>query len=434
MSTQRYTVLGLAPVRAEWFREVTAWSMAGVVPVDFVKCVSLEEVRARLRSGRSHSAMLVDAETPGVDRDLFAGAHEWDCAVLVVDGGGLRDWTTIGADAVIEPGFGREALLEALHHHAPSIAPSELLEIAGPPLADAGPAPWSGSLIAVSGRTGSGVSTLAAALAQELADDARNGGLVALVDLALDADQAVLHDAVDVVPGLQELVDAHRVGRPSAEQVRAATFDIAARGYDLLLGLRRHRDWVTLRPRAVDATLEGLRKSYRMIVADCEADLEGEEQTGSVDVEERNVAARAAVAQADMVIAVGTNGLVGVHGLVRHLDALLAAGVVPERIIPVVNRAPRSRRQRAELSRTVGELVDSPERERLPTPVYVLERSGVDEIHRAVGRLPGPLGSVLHGAVRALIERPTASAGATRRVPVIPGSLGALSPNLGTER
>ncbi|MDP9419863.1 MAG: hypothetical protein M3P53_06925, partial [Actinomycetota bacterium] len=37
---------------------------------EFVKCVSAEELRARLASGRPFSAALVDATLPAFDRDL----------------------------------------------------------------------------------------------------------------------------------------------------------------------------------------------------------------------------------------------------------------------------------------------------------------------------------------------------------------------------
>ena len=76
-------------------------------------------------------------------------------------------------------------------------------------------------------------------------------GAVLLADFRLHAEQAMLHDARDVVPGVQELVDAFRAGRPADGEVRALTFAVPERGYQLLLGLRRARAWSTIRPRAV---------------------------------------------------------------------------------------------------------------------------------------------------------------------------------------
>ena len=58
---ERFVVLGLAPARAAWFRSVGVWATSGALPAEFLKCVSAEEVRARLASGRPFSALVADA-------------------------------------------------------------------------------------------------------------------------------------------------------------------------------------------------------------------------------------------------------------------------------------------------------------------------------------------------------------------------------------
>ena len=78
-------------------------------------------------------------------------------------------------------------------------------------------------------RGGTGRSTVATALAQGLAGDPRNLDLVCLADLALHADQAMLHGATDVVPGVVELVEAHRTGAPSIDDVRGLTWHVTDR-------------------------------------------------------------------------------------------------------------------------------------------------------------------------------------------------------------
>jgi hypothetical protein len=269
------------------------------------------------------------------------------------------------------------------------------------------------------------------AVAQALAADPRHGGLVVLADLALDADQALLHDAGDVVPGVQELVDAHRAGTPASDEVRSLTFDVPDRGYALLLGLRRHRDWTALRPRAVDAAIDGLRRAYRVVVADVDPDVEGEEQCGSVEVEDRNVLARTAAAHAGVVLAVGLPGTKGVHSLLRVLDGLFDLGVDPQRIVPVLNRAPRSPRQRAELTRALaGLLADRHGGGRLPSPVFVPERRRLEDAVRDGHRLPPALCAPLGAAIAALLEHPavgTSASPAPEPVAVVPGSLGTWS-------
>ena len=123
MSSPRYSLLGLARPRAAWFTELGRWATAGTVPVDFVRCVSGEEVRARLASDRPFSALLVDSGVPGLDRDLVDRARATGCVTLVVaEGGPVRDWAILGVAGVLSAPLDRTDLLDALEAHATSLA------------------------------------------------------------------------------------------------------------------------------------------------------------------------------------------------------------------------------------------------------------------------------------------------------------------------
>jgi hypothetical protein len=403
MAADRYVVLGLARPRAEWFRDITRWATAAALPIEFVKCLTVDETRARLASGRRWSALVLDASVPGADRDLIEAARSAGAVVLIApDPRTDRAWSEMGAAAVLPAAFGRDDLLAALAEHSrPITRVTPRVDQSSPvPLA-----PWRGRLVAVTGPGGTGASTLAAMLAQGFGTDVRDQGLVLLADLALHADQAVLHDAGDVMPGLPELVDAHRLGTPEPDEIRALTFVAESRGYELLLGLRRHRDWTTLRPRAVAAAIDGLRRSYRVIVADIDDDIEGEHETGSSDVEDRNVLARAAVDVADAVLVVGSPGPVGIHRLARLIRELVAGGVPPQRVLPVVNRGPRSVRARAELAEALSRLT-GPACADVASPITVADRRRLDELIRLGGRWPDTPVRALHHATIATLDRP----------------------------
>lgn len=419
MPAERFVLLGLAQVRSPWFREASRWSTAASLPIEFVKTMSTEEVRARLRSGRAYSALLVDDTVTGLDRDLIDLASEVGCSVIVVDSGRTaRRWRELGASATLPPELDPATLLQVLSQVAQPVSHGD----ERPPLPGEPDRPlgFLGHLVAVTGRGGVGTSTVAIGLAQHLADDPRQAGLVCLADLALNAEQAMLHGSPDVVPGVQELVDAHRTGLPSTESIRALTWQIERRGYDLLLGLRRHRDWTALRPRAVSAAIDGLRRSYRITVADVDADLEGERATGSIDVEERNALARASVDVAELVVVVGGPGMKGIHALVRCARDLVEHGVPAGSLVPVVNRAPKSPRARAELARAFGDLlgaVDGNGRAPVAAPLFLSERRNLDTLLRDRSRVPDAWIRPLAGAVLAVLDdRPAVS----QRGPLVP--------------
>lgn len=424
---ERFVLLGLARARADWFRLLGQWATSATIPAEFVRCVSIDEVRARLASGRAFSALVVDAAVPGLDRDLVAEAAAAGCSTIVVDTvDAARDWRGAGAAAVLAPLFSRDELLEVLRTHARPIGTAAMATRPHDPTpaADA-----RGHLVAVTGPGGAGASTVAIALAQGLA--ARRDGQrrdVLLADLCRVADQAMLHDARSLVPGIQEVVEAHRSAAPTADEVRAQTFEVPERGYRLLLGLRRPRHWVSLRPRALEAAVDGLLRLADVVVADVEADLEGEPETGSVDVEERNAMARTAVSRAGAVVVVGEASMKGCHALVRVLDDLLEFGVEPHRLLTVVNRAPRSPRARAELTSALGALLRAGhDQVALATPVHLPVRRVDQALRDGVG-LPSPLPETLAGAVRAVLDRggPPGEAGG-EPVPIAPGSLAPFS-------
>ena len=420
----RWVVLGLAGPRSGWFADVSRWANESTIPVDFVKCVSASEIRARLGTGRVYSALLIGADIPSLDRDLVDISRSAGAAVIVA-GSLTRDWDDLGVSAVLPARFERDDLVAALREHSSPVArvPASVVDLD----LDTDNR-WQARLVAVTGTGGTGSSIVAMALAQSLASRPSDRGLVLLADFCLDADQSMLHDTQDVTPCLQELVEAHRGGRLGVHQIRRLVLDVPDRGYHLLLGLRRHRDWTALRRRAFSTSLEGLRRAYRLIVADIDPDLEGESDTGSVDVEDRNMLARVSVSSADVVVVVGLGDLKGTHSLVRTIRLLHDHGVEPDRIVSLVNRAPKSPHRRAEINAGVSRLL----RSAIPDTthdnvVFARERRDLERaIHDGV-RLPSSLGGSLATEVRRRLTDVEPNPGwptESEPMPVAPGSVG----------
>ena len=433
-ANERFVVLGVAPVRREWFRQVGRWANEATIPVEFIKCISMTEVNSRLESGRPFSALLADASSVGLDRDVLDLANTVGCSPVIVDHGLVdREWKELGARAVIPERFEARDLTALLEEVAQPIGRTVA---ASENRAPTEPTPSTrGRVVAVTGAGGMGTSTIVMALAQGMASLGGHQPIL-LADMALRSSQAMFHDARDVVPGLTELVDGHRLGVPNIADAASTIHSFPERGYDLLLGLRHERDWVSITPRALSATWETLISRYSTTICDITGEFDGAEETGSSDIEDRNRLARMATSHADVIAVVGAPGAWGIHHLVRTILALSELGVSAQRLVPIINHAPRNARSRSELTSAVGELLSSrvSQPELVPTPIFLPTRRNLEATLRDGDPLPTSLVTPLAATVAALmprhdpIETPhQTNADAYAGVPVAPGSLGTWS-------
>lgn len=426
MSTsERFVLLGLSRPRDPWFRAVARWASTASMPAECVMCLSAEEAAIRLAGARRFSALLIDGGVIGIDRDLIAVAQDHGVPVLVVDDRRSgRDWMQLGVSAVLchDDAVGEEIsrselleVLEQLTHPVSALADEE-------PDAEVraiGGSLTRGRIVAVTGPRGQGTSVAAMAIARGLSQESDQ---VLLADLALDANQALLHDAGDVIPGVSELVDAYRHRSPNLSELAEFTVGVPGARYRLLMGLRRHRDWTAVRPRSFAAAFDALTAAHHVVVADIEPDLEGEAESGSIDVEERNLFARHTASQADLVVVVATANLTGLHGLARTVDVLLEHGVAPSRLQPVLNRAPRRPGVRAELTRSLASMLGGRGLE--TNPIFLPERRQLDDDLRSGDGPPQALVSPLRAPVGAALTQLPALQPHNEPERVLPGSLG----------
>ena len=339
MAGARYVLLGLAPARAAWFSDVARWSNASAIAAEFVKAVSAAEVRARLAGGRPFSALLVDATMPSLDRDLVDTAQRAGCAVIVVgDRRGSRDWVALGANASLGSTFDRKEMLDVLAAHSTMIGRAD--HLAGDDVGSAEiSAEWRAPLAAVCGPGGRARQPSPLPWPRDWAPTCGLEGRWYWPTWRCTPNRRCCTTRCDIVPGISELVEVCRSGQPTLQEVRSLAYAVADREYALLLGLRRSRAWATVRPRSFAAALDALRRADKIVVADVDAEVEGEDEGGSMDVEERHVMARTALSTATVVMVVGAPGMKGVHSLVRVTSEILAFGVPSASVLPVINRA-----------------------------------------------------------------------------------------------
>lgn len=429
----RFVVLGLGAPRSSWFSDVARWATSGAVPLEFVKCVSASELEVRIQSGRRFSAALVDAKAAGADRDLLALAEDAGVAVLVICGNdAAANWLALGARAVLPPELTAADLMGALGAISAMVPratrPEDLAEddLASGLLS-------LGSTIAVTGAGGAGVSTVAMAIAEAYGGASEPTRSVILIDGCRRSDQAMLHDVGDLIPGLQEATAAFQQ-RGSAVP-RDFAFDFSAeRGYHLLLGLRRPRYWAALRRRAFNALVGAVAAEFDVAVWDLDPDTEGEDETGSIDVEERNMVSRTVLQKAHVVVVVGRSDAKGVYSLSRLIRELIDFGVEDTRILPVFNCAPRRPPAKAGLNAALTSLLGSAG-ENLRSPVFI-PRRGVDRSVREGKPMPHTLRSTIYGAVESVFKTSDTlgfSGDIPEPVRIKPGSLGVFGGDEGDE-
>lgn len=402
------TVLGLVSRIAAWPQRVEAWSTAGQIPVVVSYCASVPHLQARLRADRGPAVALLDGDLSVVDRDLLTGIAAEGGVPVVVEGTRRHpEWSQLGATVVLPADFGQQQLLRAIGLAAPAT------RVHG--TADGAP------LVAVTGPGGTGASVTAIALAQGLA---ATRGRVLLADCCLHAEQAMLHNAHGSPPCLADVVELHAHRTPTRGQVRQLAVGIVERGYYLLPGLPRARQWSRVRSGSLQPALRSLRSAFDAVVADVDPDVEGEAEGGSIEVEERNALARTVLADAHVVLVVGQPTMKGVYALVRALIELLEFGVRPSRLLPVINQAGTSQAARAELSRAVRHLLDGVAGGDTVGPVLFAPRVALEERLRERDAVPASWASLLADSAQTVLGRAGDAADQPELVRVTAGSLG----------
>ncbi len=405
----RQAVLGLVSRTASWPQRIAAWVSSGAVQVAVSYCESVAHLQARLGADRGTQVVLLDGDLSLVDRDLLTDIATGGGVPVVVEGRRRRrDWVRLGAAEVLPSEFDRAQLLRAV---------GSVMS----PRAAAPPERRESALFAVTGPGGTGASVTAIALSQGLAVEHRR---VLLADCCLHAEQAMLHNAHGSQPGLSDVVDLHAERTPDHRQIRRSALGIVERGYYLLPGLPRARHWSRIRAGSLQSALRSLRTAFDVVVADVDPEVEGEAEGGSIDVEERNVLARTVLTAADVVLVVGQPTMKGIYAMVRTMVELLEFGIRPQRLLPVVNQSAAPPAARAELSRTVRQLINGVAGGHAVGPALFAPTVALDEALRERDALPGTWSAMLAGAATTVLGRRGAQGATSALTPIAAGSLG----------
>ncbi|MGJ9413436.1 CpaE family protein [Aeromicrobium sp. CF4.19] len=273
------------------------------------RCMDVAELLAV--AGASADVAVVDVELPGLDVETITALGRRGVQVVGLGPSARAD--ALGVVLHSRPGEVEAAVVSATVDR-PASPPAEP--------ASAGP---DGRVVAVWGPQGApGRSTVALALAAELAHRGRSTVLV-------DADtyggsQAQLVGLLDDVSGLMA---ACREANRGSTDVAADHVVAVAENLHLLTGLPRADMWRALRPAGLERVLQELRRGHRDVVVDCGFCLEQQDATGPG----RNQATLQVLEVADVVVAVGRADPVGIARLVRGLHDLRSVVDTSPRVV-----------------------------------------------------------------------------------------------------
>ena len=201
-----------------------------------------------------------------------------------------------------------------------------------------------GHIIAVVGPGGVGTSTIAMALAQGLS---QMGESSLLVDARLRGEQAFLNDARSNAVGISDLIRASRISHLERRDLDPYLEWVSTRGYFLLKSGRTRRDWLGWDQDSICSALETLTGNFKYLVIDVGCDFEGSSDTGSTDIESRNLFGRISIARSSLVVLVGTDDTKGIFSLASINREISLSELTKSPSLFVMNRCESSRLKRA---------------------------------------------------------------------------------------
>jgi MinD-like ATPase involved in chromosome partitioning or flagellar assembly len=307
------------------------------------RCADLADVLATAGSGRARVALL-SADLRGLDGEALARLASCGCAVVALTAPG-DEWSerrlrqlglssVLAADATAA--VVAAAVLTAVQHSGqvrPASQPDR-------PAADGteGSSLGTGRVLVVWGPSGApGRTTTAVSLAAELAASGHETLLVDADTYAASIGQVL--GLLDESPALAAAARAADHGSLDLPALSRLTPTVAP-GLRVLTGLASAHRWTEVRPGSLSRVLTLARSLAPWCVVDVASCLEQDEElVYDTAAPRRNGVTRAALEDADVVVAVGTADPVGLQRLVGGLQDLAETGRRPDVVVVTRLRA-----------------------------------------------------------------------------------------------
>ncbi|MGH8777368.1 MAG: AAA family ATPase [Jiangellaceae bacterium] len=292
------------------------------------RCVDVADLLAAAAAGHGR-AVLLAADLRRLDREVLGRLAAGGIAVVGVapagDDDAERRLRQLGITHVVAADAAADEVARAVHSAVDGVSRADDAPDVGDHLAAVEslpePVPDPGQLVAVWGPAGGpGRTTIAVNLAAESA-------LLGKATLLADADTyggavAQLLGLLDEAPGLAAATRAANNGQLDLISLVRFARQVTPR-LRVLTGITRTDRWPELRPASLEVVWSLARALAEVTVVDCGFSLEQDEELSfDTAAPRRNGATLTTLAQADVVIAVGSADPVGLQRFVRTLPEL----------------------------------------------------------------------------------------------------------------
>ncbi len=214
-----------------------------------------------------------------------------------------------------------------------------------------------GHIISVVGPGGVGTSTTTMAIAQSLG---QTMGPPLVLDARSRGELAFLNDARAHAMGVSELIRAARISHIAKEDLATYLEWISSRHYYLLKSNRSRRDWLGWDQDSLNSAFGALRNSFKHVVVDIGNDFEGSSESGSMDIESKNLLGRTALAFSSLVVLVGSDNTKGIYSLAAINREVSRSGLTKAPSVFVINRCASSRLRQAMAKQELSQLLSAP--------------------------------------------------------------------------
>ncbi len=362
----RLNLIAVASSSHTWLRELSQWVNGSLIDASLNVVLSAQDLEETLEQESGPVVILIDASNKKFDELLWERKNDRKIRVIIVGDSKTQNQPR-GYFEIIEYPFNATQFLEFatinsreitepktnIPNSEPEISKNldnlpnarfssiyDMLRKNSPSTKSAEsqtktPTTGHAKFIGIIGVPGSGSSTLAMALAQDLGSEVA----VLLVDLRADGDLAMYHDIDRSAPALGELMALAMKSGITTRHLRNFYQPVMTRNYQLIAGVKRQEEILTFRPNHMTTLFEVLKREFDFVIFDLDSSLRSPKLLDAFSDSATTIATETSLNWLDSVAITMTQDLKGIHSGLRLVHRLMLHGLSAKSMCLVKTKA-----------------------------------------------------------------------------------------------